>query len=910
MLFSNPLRKITKTVTKINNLGDSVKALSNEELRAKTAEFKSRLDKGETLESILPEAFAVCREATDRVLGKRPYDVQMMAGIALHNGSIAEQKTGEGKTITEIAPAYLNALTGNGVHIVTVNDYLAERDMQEMGRVFKFLNMTVSWIYPKMDPELKKQAYKCDIVYGTNKEFGFDYLRDNMAKSIENTYQQKLNFAIIDEVDSILIDEARTPLIISGEGEESTDVYVQADRCVKTLIRGEDPKDLTKIESIMENLEETELTPEEIEKKGDFTVNERENSVVLTDRGVKKVEEYFGIANLGDAENTMLSHHINQALRANNLMLRDKNYIVKNDEVLIVDDFTGRVLSGRRYSDGLHQAIEAKEGVTIQKENQTMATISLQNYFRLYTKISGMTGTAATERTEFKDIYKLDVVEVPTNKPVIRKDMQDRIYQTENAKFNAIMQDIIERSAKHQPVLVGTPTIEQSEKLSRLLKRNGIKHNVLNAKNHEREAEIIAQAGKLDAVTIATNMAGRGTDIMLGGNPEFKTKARMIQLGYDEDMINIASSLLPTEVEEEQQAKDTYRKILEEEKQLCNQEAEEVKKVGGLHVLGTARHEARRIDNQLRGRSGRQGDPGSSQFFISLEDDVIRLFAGDSIKNMIARLGIPEDTPIDNVQMSKAVETAQKRFETKNFEARKSTLEYDDVNDTQRKVIYSLRREILEGKDMSDIILDMIDDVAENIINDNVKDKTITPEELFTLNEFLKQFLRVEHNVITTQKTKKEIISHVKECFHKQYKDKIAEVEKEKGDMAYLQRQILLTIIDRRWIAYITAMQNLRDSVSLVSYGNEKPVDAYKREAYTMFNSLIDSIKEATIRGLLTVAVKRRPPVKLTMQPVKINLDNLGKKEPTENKSESGIVIKTKEAIPPFASPSPNPRKA
>ena len=798
-------------------------------------------------------------------------------------------------TLTETMPAYLNALTGKGVHIVTVNDYLAKRDMEEMGKVFKFLGLSVSCIYPKMPSDLKQKAYKCDIVYGTNKEFGFDYLRDNMAKNMGETYQRELNFAIIDEADSILIDEARTPLIISGQGQESTDIYVKADACVKTLIRGEDAKDLTKIESIMDSMENRELTEEELDKKGDYTVNEKDGTVILTDRGIKKVEAYFEIDNLGDIEQTTLSHHINQALKANNLMLKDRNYIVKDGKVQLVDDFTGRVLDGRRYSDGLHQAIEAKEGVEVQAENTTYATISLQNYFRLYDKIAGMTGTVATEKTEFKDIYHMNVVEIPTNLPVIRDDMKDRIYLNSNAKFNAIIEDIKVRQEKGQPVLIGTPTIEQSEKLSRALKSKGIKHNVLNAKNNEKEAEIISQAGRLGTITISTNMAGRGTDILLGGNPEFNAKQRLMK-DCTPEMFEIATNMLPAENDEEKEIKEKYLKLLNEEKEACNKEAEKVKEVGGLHVIGTARHESRRIDNQLRGRAGRQGDPGSSQFFISLEDDIVRLFGGERIKTMIEKLGVPEDMAIDNGQISKTVETAQKRYELKNFDIRKNTLEYDDVNNGQRQTIYSLRREVLEGKDMNDTINDMIKEVSRDIVYKFISSKKPQNKDILNLNEYLKQFLRIEENVITKKTDKTDILNQVDEAFNQRYLSKVTELNEENGDIRDLQRFVLLKIIDRKWISYITALQNLRDSVSLVAYGTEKPIDVYKKEASIMFIELVDAIKYDTVKAILNISIRRKEPIKITLKPISINLDNIPEK-PGVEKAGSGLILKTKDTV-------------
>lgn len=856
---------LRKKLSEINKKEQEVKALSNEELSNKTNEFKKRLDDGETLDNLLVDVFAVAREATERVLGKRPYDVQMIGGIVLHQGKIAEQKTGEGKTITEIAPAYLNALTGEGVHIVTVNDYLAERDMTEMGKVFKFLGLTVSWIHPMMDPFKKQEAYKADILYGTNKEFGFDYLRDNMAMRADRLFQRKLNFAIIDEVDSILIDDARTPLIISGGETESSELYEDADKCVKRLIRGEDAKDVTKIEAMIENMEKRELTEEEIEKMGDFTVNEKEGTIVLTDRGVKKVESFFNLENLGDLENTSLSHHINQALKANNLMQIDKDYIVKNGEILIIDEFTGRVLDGRRFSDGLHQAIEAKEGVNIKPESRTHATISLQNYFRLYKKIAGMTGTAETEKTEFKDIYNMDVVVIPTNKPVIRIDLPDRIYQTEAAKIRAITNDIENRTKTGQPILVGTPTIAQAERLSKSLKEKKISHNVLTAKNHEKEAEIIAQAGRFGSITIATNMAGRGTDIMLGGNPEFLAKKKLKSKGYSDEQAEMASSKLPAITDEDKDIKKKYYELFDKAKAICDEDSIKVKESGGLHVIGYTRNEARRIDNQLRGRSGRQGDPGSSQFYVSLEDDVIRMFSGSKLKDLVLTMDIAEDTQIDSPYIIRTIKTAQKRYELKNFDIRKNTLEYDDVNDVQRKTIYAFRQKILRGEDSYPIVLRMISEVAKKHVDEIVKKATASESQINELNEFIRKYLR-DDSISIVSSNKKQLYDEVTEILEDRYEKKKQEMENIHETINALNMHVILRVVDMKWMDYITALQNLRDSSSLSALGSEKPVDMYKKEAYEIFKELTETIKEDIVRYILNISIVR----------LKINKSNLG----------------------------------
>ena len=754
-------------------------------------------------------------------------------------------------TIVSAAPIYLNALSGDGVHVITVNDYLAERDMHEIGKVLNFLGISTSWIYPNMDKKLKQEAYACDVVYGTNKEFGFDYLRDNMATDKKDLLQRKLNFAIIDEVDSVLIDEARTPLIISGQGTEAGDLYLVADACVSQLRKGETPEEMTQIEMALENMEKRTLSQEEINKLGDYIVDEKKGQVFLTDAGVKKVEEFFGIKNLGDEENTNLSHHIQQALRAWGNMKKDENYIVKNGKVQIVDDFTGRVLDGRRYSDGLHQAIEAKERVEIQKENKTLATISLQNYFRQYKKIAGMTGTAATEEQEFKDIYHMSVVQIPTNLPVIRDDKEDKIFINDNGKFAAILEDISKRHAKGQPILVGTPTIEQSEKVSKLLKENGIKHNLLNAKNNELEAEIIAQAGKKNAVTIATNMAGRGTDIMLGGNPEYLAIKKMRQIGYSDEEIYVATNFIPAEDSTEKELKNEYQKLLREESDICRKEGEEVKKLGGLHVIGTAKHESRRIDNQLKGRAGRQGDPGSSQFFLALTDDVIRIFAGDTLKDMAAKLGIKENEYIDNKQLKNMVTTAQKRFEIKNFDIRKDTLEYDDVNNEQRQMIYRLRSEIVNGKSIN--VKPFIEYTSQAIMNkfyDSKKNK----ESVDTINKGLSALINLD-NVVSVNMSTKEMSNNIYKALMDTYNAKLVEIKEAGYSIDDIINASSLEIIDTHWIDYITAMQNLREFVSMVGYGSEKPIDVYKKDSYTMFNELMYMIKTDIVFSVLTFQV-------------------------------------------------------
>jgi preprotein translocase subunit SecA len=824
------VKRLFKIVDKIEEFEPQMQALSNEQLKGKTQYFKDKLKNGATLDDILPEAFAVVREAAVRTLGMRHYRVQLLGGIVLHQGRIAEMKTGEGKTLVATLPVYLNALEGKGVHVVTVNDYLASRDKEWMGKIYEFLGLTVDCIVHGLSKEERKRAYNADITYGTNNEFGFDYLRDNMVIYKEEMVQRDLNYAIIDEVDSILIDEARTPLIISGAGDKSTDLYHRADTFIRTL-RGEE----------------------------DYTIDEKANSVVLTDEGgIPKAEKFFGLENLADPTNMEISHHINQALKAHTLMKKDKDYVIKDGEIVIVDEFTGRLMFGRRYSDGLHQAIEAKEGLEVRRESQTLATITLQNYFRMYNKLAGMTGTAKTEEDEFKHIYGMDVVVVPTNKPVIRNDMPDSVYKTLEGKFKSVVREIEERHKKGQPILVGTISIETSEFLSKLLKRKGIKHEVLNAKHHEREAEIVAQAGRFGAVTIATNMAGRGTDIVLGGNAEFIAKNELKKKGYDDKVISMVTSLMETDDEEVKEARKLYNEIYSEIKKTTDEEAEKVKEVGGLHILGTERHESRRIDNQLRGRSGRQGDPGSSQFFISLEDDLMRLFGSDRIQGIVDKLGMEDDEPIEAKLLSKSIETAQKRVEGRNFSIRKHVLQYDDVMNKQREIIYRERRKVLEGENLKDHILGML----EQIVDDSIALYTAEanyPEEwdLKGLEDHLhtiflpKNSLKFEDiESLTKEKLKETILDIATDIYDRKEK----EITEER--MRELERVILLRVVDTKWIDHIDAMDQLRQGITLRAIGNEDPVRAYQIEGFDMFNALTKSIQEDTVRYIFNVTVE------------------------------------------------------
>jgi len=832
------LKRIRPIADKVIALEEEYKALSEQELKGKTEEFKSRLAQGETLDDLLPEAFATVREASSRVLGLRHFYVQILGGIILHQGRISEMKTGEGKTLVSTLPAYLNALEGNGVHIVTVNDYLAKRDSEWMGKVFKYLGLTVGLIIHEVENADRKEAYNADITYGTNNEFGFDYLRDNMVIYKEQMVQRGQNFAIVDEVDSILIDEARTPLIISGAGDKSTDLYQLADRFVKGL----------RAYKVTES--DSKQSYEDVD--ADYLIDEKAKTATLLKAGIEKAEKAFGIENLSDPENMTLSHHINQALKAYGTMARDRDYVVKDDQVIIVDEFTGRLMFGRRYSDGLHQAIEAKENVKVERESKTLATITFQNYFRLYKKLSGMTGTAQTEEAEFQEIYKLDVVVVPTNKELLREDLPDAVYKTEKGKFEAVVKKVEECHKKGQPVLVGTVTIEKSELLSSMFKRCGIKHEVLNAKFHEKEAEIIAQAGKLGAVTIATNMAGRGTDIMLGGNAEFMAKHEMKKKEYSDELIAEATGYGETDNEEILEARKTYRELLEKYKEEIAPEAEKVKEAGGLCIIGTERHASRRIDNQLRGRAGRQGDPGVSKFYISLEDDLMRLFGSDRIKGIVDTLGLEEDQSIENKMLTGAIETSQNRVEGRNFDIRKHVLQYDDVMNQQREIIYSQRQKVLSGDSVKDNILKMIDDFTEESVMRFAPDED-TPElwNMTGLIELLESVYLAPDQVKFTESeildlTRQGLIYHLIETAKENYAQKEAEVGEEV--MREIERVALLRSVDSKWIDHIDDMEQLKHGIGLRAYGQRDPVMMYKFEGFDMFEEMIASIRESTLK--------------------------------------------------------------
>ena len=846
------LKRIYPIVDKIEALEPQFQALSDEELRAKTEEFKQRYQGGEDLDALLPEAFAAVREAAWRVLGMKPFRVQLIGGIVLHQGRIAEMKTGEGKTLVAVLPAYLNALTGEGVHIVTVNDYLARRDSEWMGKVHRFMGLSVGLIVHGLNNDERQAAYNADITYGTNNEMGFDYLRDNIAIYKENMVQRGHAFAIVDEVDSILIDEARTPLIISGQGDESTDLYRQADDFVSRL--------KVKVYASTDSKEEED---ENID--ADYIVDEKARTATLTARGVEKAERAFNLENYADIENSTLTHHINQALRAHGIMKRDIDYVVKDGEILIVDEFTGRIMLGRRYSEGLHQAIEAKEHVDVQRENKTLATITFQNYFRLYEKLSGMTGTAVTEAEEFAAIYQLDIVEIPTNKPVARIDHPDVVFKNDVGKNKAIIEQIIQCHEKGQPVLVGTISIEKSEYLSGLLKKRGIKHNVLNAKHHEKEAEIVAQAGKFGAVTIATNMAGRGTDIMLGGNAEYLAKNDLRKAGFTDEVIAEATGYAETTDEEILKARAMFRERMDAHKVVCSEEAEKVRAAGGLFICGTERHESRRIDNQLRGRSGRQGDPGESRFFIAMTDDVMRLFGSERMMNMMETLGVDEDTPLDHKMLSNAIEQAQKTVESRNFQTRKSVLEYDDVMNTQRNIIYDERRKVLDGEDIRESIDKMISEFISSTVNDALAGGTAENQE--HLNEVVAPFEKyfLKRGEITMEslggKAKADkIIEAVSEAARRVY----AEREKEFGldpngvpIMREIERVVMLRVVDEYWMDHIDAMDELKRGIGLRGYGNIKPIDAYKQEGFDMFEAMINGIREETVRRLYTIRVRK-----------------------------------------------------
>ncbi len=847
------VRALEPIVKKIEALEEPYKALTDAQLQAKTPEFKERLKNGETLDDILPEAFAVCREASGRVLGMRHFRVQLIGGIILHQGRIAEMRTGEGKTLVATLPAYLNALTGEGVHIVTVNDYLAKRDSEWMGKLYRFLGLTVGLIIHDIPPAQRKQAYAADITYGTNNEFGFDYLRDNMAIYASELVQRGHAFAIVDEVDSILIDEARTPLIISGQGDQSTQLYQIVDHFAAGL--------KAQVYAKTDSKEE-----EDPDLDADYVVDEKAKTVSLTARGVAKAEAAFQVENLADPANATLSHHINQAIRARGLMKRDIDYVVKDNQVIIVDEFTGRLMFGRRFNEGLHQAIEAKEGVEVQRESKTLATITFQNYFRLYGKLSGMTGTAMTEEEEFNGTYALDVVEIPTNRPIARDDHDDVVYKTEAGKFRAVIAQIQECHAKGQPVLVGTISIEKSEILSEMLKRQGIKHNVLNAKNHEKEAEIVAQAGKLGAVTVATNMAGRGTDIMLGGNAEFLAKADLRKAGMSDELIAEATGFADTDDQEILDARKAFQAAEAKYKEVIKPEADKVREAGGLFIVGTERHESRRIDNQLRGRAGRQGDPGETRFFLSLEDDIMRLFGSERVMGMMDKLGVDEDTPIEQKMLTNAIESAQKQVESRNFQIRKSTLEYDDVMNTQREVIYKQRRQVLDGEDLQTSIRRMLENTITNAVNGHLGEHDHLDAEGWraATEHFRGVFLHPDELKYTDEElskfTSEELIEQLRQRAVAIYEAK----ERELGEtlMRELERVVMLRVVDEYWMDHIDAMQELRQGIGLRAYGQNDPIVEYKREGYDMFEEMIAAIQEETVRRMFLVRVQAQSEVK------------------------------------------------
>ena len=858
------LKNIGKIADKILSLSPKYEAMSEDELKAQTGILKERLKSGESLDKILPDAFATVREASYRVLNMRHYKVQLMGGICVHEGRVAELKTGEGKTLMATLPAYLNALTGKGVHVVTVNDYLASRDAEWMGKVYKYLGLTVGVNVHDLSDEQKREAYACDITYGTNNEFGFDYLRDNLKVNLSDMVQRGLEFAIVDEVDSILIDEARTPLIISGRGGKSSELYIKANRFVKTLVMDED-----------------------------FTVDIKDKSVQLTESGAMKAEKFFQIESFADIENADLSHHIQQALKAHHIFKRDNNYVVEGGEILIVDEFPGRLMIGRRYSDGLHQAIEAKENVPVRNENKTHATITFQNYFRLYKKLSGMTGTAKTEEDEFRTIYGLDVLEIPTNRPLIRKDEPDVIFSTEKGKMRALIRDIIETHEKGQPVLVGTVTVEKSEEISKHLIKNRVKHNILNAKNHQKEAQIIAQAGKKGAVTIATNMAGRGTDILLGGNPEYLAKQDLINKGIDPQVIDLATSYVQNVSDEVLQVREEYRKILEKHTLQTEAEKKEVSELGGLRIIGTERHESRRIDNQLRGRAGRQGDPGSSLFYISLEDDLAKRFGGDRLMAIYKAFKVDEDTPMQAKMLARQIENAQRMIEGKNFGIRRQIIEYDDVMNTQRKVIYEERNTVLQGKDTHEKILKLIPDIVSDIITRTVNiGQEPSKWDREKLNKALEERVLPEGtNYLTESRLDKwdysEILQRVIKKVIETYEEKIARYKEMGIDFNEVERVVLLKNVDTKWIDHIDAMDTLKRGISLRGYAHENPINAYKREGLDMFEAMIESIQLDTVTILLKSEVRKTP----TKQAEKKELQEGGGS--SENKP-SGTIVKGK----------------
>jgi len=848
------VKKLQQVVNEINSLEPKISAMPEEELKGMTAVFRERLDQGQTLDDILPEAFAVVREVSRRVLGMRHFDVQLLGGIVLHQGRIAEMKTGEGKTLVATLPVYLNALTGKGVHVITVNDYLARRDSEWMGQIYSYLGLNVGLVLHGLEWKDRRRAYRSDITYGTNNEFGFDYLRDNMAQHPDQLVQRELNYAIVDEVDSILIDEARTPLIISGQAEKSTDLYYTFAKVVPRLVR-----------------------------ETDYNIDEKAHTVAITESGVAKVEKMIGVENLYDDKNIELAHHLNQALKAHGLMKRDRDYVVKDGQVIIVDEFTGRLMFGRRYSDGLHQAIEAKEGVKIERESQTLATITFQNYFRMYDKLAGMTGTAATEEQEFKKIYGLDVVVIPTNKPMIRKDLPDVIYKTEQAKFSAVVEEIAARHDRGQPVLVGTISIEKSEILSNMLRRRGIAHQVLNAKYHDKEAEIVAQAGRLGAVTIATNMAGRGTDILLGGNPEFLARYELRKQGHEFETAGELASV-PAGTDDA-----VYRALLEKYRAQSEEERRLVVEQGGLHIIGTERHESRRIDNQLRGRCGRQGDPGSSQFFSSLEDDLLRLFGSENISGIMDRLGIEEDMPIEHSMITRSIETAQKRVENRNFDIRKHVLQYDDVMNQQRELIYKQRRQVLTGGNLKDNVVEMIDAVIERAV------ATYAPEGVYPEEWDLKGLLEYSEQIFLPNSKlvpedlegmgRKELQSFLTERSREMYEAREQELGQEM--MREIERVVMLRIVDEKWMDHLDAMDQLREGIGLRAYGQKDPLVEYKFEGYEMFQNMVDSIQDDVVRYIFRVNVVQ-PEQKQKRLVVENRYAEEGPKQPVRKENKVG----------------------
>ena len=876
------VKRVMPIVDKINGLEPEISKLSDEELTGKTQEFKKRLNEGETLDDILPEAFAVVREASKRVLGMRHFDVQLIGGIILHQGRIAEMKTGEGKTLVATLPVYLNALTGKGVHVVTVNDYLAKRDSEWMGKLYKFLGLSVGLVIAGMNSEQKQKAYNSDITYGTNNEYGFDYLRDNMVIYKNDMVQRPLNYAIVDEIDSILIDEARTPLIISGTAAESSVLYSQADDFVKRL------KSKVLVEEDIKDFDQ-----EEDNEKYDYIVDLKAKSATLTQKGIKKAEDYFKLENLNDLDNSDIVHHINQALHAHGIMKKDIDYIVKDGEVLIVDEFTGRIMYGRRYSNGLHQAIEAKEHVKIANESKTLATITFQNYFRMYDKLSGMTGTAMTEESEFREIYNLDVISIPTNKPMIRIDNNDVIYKNENAKFRAVVEDIKRSHEKGQPVLVGTVSIEKSEKLSSILKREGIKHEVLNAKYHEKEAQIIAQAGKFGAVTIATNMAGRGTDIMLGGNSEFLAKQEMKKQGFSEELIEQSTTHNETEDEEILKARETFSKLEQRFDNEIKEEKQKVVDAGGLKIIGTERHESRRIDNQLRGRSGRQGDPGESRFYIALDDDLMKIFGGDMVTSVYNTLGADENMPLEMGILSRAVESAQQKVEGKNFSIRKHVLQYDDVMNTQRGIIYKQRKQVLDGENIHENILHMINSVAEETIQEYVGNGEDVNKEgllqeiktIFNVNDL--ESLSKKHLDV------QEITDELKEKALQNYDKKAEEIGQ--NEIGEVERVVMLKVVDQKWMDHIDAMDELKDGIGLRAYGQKDPVVQYRIEGFDMFDKMVNDIKHDVVKILLNINrvnnVERKQTVKITSQGLEQAVNALKNSTPQESKEVSHTPV-------------------